>query len=316
MGGFDFNMEDIDLSGVPSRDTTLPPPSTLVADSSYAHLDPRVRAAPGLVIACVGRERCRASYEVERAGFACHGLEFVAEGAGSLRMDKHEHALGPGHLFLYGPNTPHRITTDEKRPMLKYFVDFFGKSAAAELKAAGLAPGDLKRVVEIEAMRRLFEEILREGRKPQETRRAITAAGLRLILAKSRESVHPSEGAALRAQETYERCEAHMENNLQHLRSLEDFSQAVGLAPSHVCRLYRRFARTTPLALLTQRKLARAADLLIARPAPMVKEAAAAVGYEDALYFSRLFTRHFGCGPRAFALQQGRAAGRTANAVR
>ncbi len=307
MGGFDFDIENIDISSVPLKDAILPPPAAEVADSSYAHLDPQVRVAPGLVIACVGRERCRAGYAVERDGFACHGLEFVAEGAGMLWLDGNEYTLGPGHLFIYGPWTPHRITSDAKRPMLKYFVDFFGSGAGAELKLAGLAAGDIKRVVEIEPMHRLFEEILRESRKPHETRHAITAAGLRLVLAKSRESFHPSQGTALRAQETYERCETYMENNLQRLRGLEDFSKKVGLAPSHLCRLYRRFAKTTPHALLTRRKLARAADLLIARPAPMVKEAAAMVGYEDALHFSRLFSRHFGCSPRAFGMQQGRA---------
>lgn len=307
MGGFDFDIEDIDTFKVSPKKATLPPPAAEVADSSYAHLDPQVHAAPGLVIACVGRERCRAGYEVERNGFACYGLEFVAGGAGTLRLDGHEYTLGPGHLFLYGPRTPHKITSDAKRPMLKYFVDFFGNGAGTELKLAGLSAGDIKRVVEIEPMRRLFEEILRESRKPHETRHSITAAGLRLVLAKSQESVHPTEGAALRAQETYERCEAYMENNLHRLRGLEDFSKEVGLAASHLCRLYRRFAKTTPHALLTRRKLAGAADLLIAHPAPMVKEVAAIVGYEDALHFSRLFSRHFGCSPRTFGIQQGRA---------
>ncbi len=280
--------------------------SSSVTESIYAQLDPGARVGAGqLVVMCAGRERCREDYLVERDNFPGYGVEFIAEGTGALRLGRKEHLIGPGHLFVYGPKTPHRIRAHGSSTMLKYFVDFFGKDAEAELRRVNLAPHGIRRVVEIEPMRRLLEEMLREGRKPDESRHAIVAAQLRLVLAKSMEATSALDGTALRARETFERCERDMENNLPRLKGLADFAREVGLAPAHLCRLYQRFAKTTPHALLTRRKMARAADLLMDRPTPMVKEVALAVGYEDALHFSRLFTRRFGSPPRQFSIKRG-----------
>ncbi len=51
-----------------------------------------------------------------------------------------------------------------------------------------------------------------------------------------------------------------------------------------------------PLSLLIRLRLQRAMDLL-QRGSHNVAEAARAVGYEDAFYFSRLFKKHIGVTP-------------------
>ena len=57
--------------------------------------------------------------------------------------------------------------------------------------------------------------------------------------------------------------------------------------------------RDTPQRCLTRRKLDTAARLLSTEPI-LVKEAASAAGFADALHFSRVFRRAFGCSPSDF----------------
>lgn len=301
MAVIDLDMDYICFSFMP-RPLALPPFSSQVTEASYSWLDPRLRASDAVVVSCAGRERCQPGYRVERPGFACFGLEFVAEGAGTVTLAGRSHRLQPGHLFLYGPRCPHVIATDPQRPMLKYFVDFFGQEAMAWFRGSGLKPGGIVGVLEIEAVRRLFEDLLRESRKPHTVRFAFARVYLELIFLKAREGRAGPGRVSSRSLETLQRCQHILDTRFAALHGLGDLAAAVGLAPSHLCRLFRRFQQGSPHACLVRRKLDHAAELLATRPA-LVKEVAAAVGYADALHFSRVFRRHFGCSPREFQLR-------------
>lgn len=279
---------------------TLPPVSTLVTDASYAFLDPRLRTGrkPGVV--CVGRERCLPRYQVDRPEYACFAVEFVAEGEGALVLKGRRHRLRPGHVFAYGPGVPHRITTDGGRPMLKYFANFTGERRRW-FESKGVRPGRLLWVSEIGTLRRLFEEMIREARKAHALRGDLACDYLRLILHKTREGHAGSTRRASRSLEALQRCQQIMDEEFARLHTLGDVGRVAGLSPSHLCRLFRRFRQGSPYAFLVRRKMERAAEMLTGGSTPrLVKEAAAAVGYDDALHFSKVFRRHFGCSPREF----------------
>ncbi len=278
---------------------SLPAFSAQVTDASYACLDMAPRTVAGLVVSCAGRERCLPAYRVARDGYACHVLEFVVEGAGTLRLADRRHRLQPGHLFVYGSGVPHVIETDPRRPLVKYFVDFFGRAAPAACREAGLGPPALVSVTETEATRQLFEELLREAQKPHVLRAEFALAYLRLILLKAREGSAPAAPASSRALETLQRALRLIETRHASLHSLSDLAAAAKIDPAHLCRLFSRFRHDTPQRCLVRRKLDTAARLLATEPV-LVKEAAAASGFADALHFSRVFHRAFGCSPRDF----------------
>lgn len=281
--------------------SALPAFAGQVADTLYATLDPAPRAAPGLVVACAGRERCLPGYQVDRPGYACHVLEFVAEGEGWLVLDGKRHRLRPGHVFTYGPRIAHRIENDPRRPLVKYFVDFFGRDARPLCRDASLPPPTLGRFAEIEPVRLLFEELIREAQKTAALRHALAASYLRLILLKAREPAPTSRSgpAAGRALATLQRALLLVETRHASLHSLADLARAARVDPAHLCRLYARFRRDTPGRHLLRRKLDTAARLLSTGPV-LVKEAARAAGFEDPLHFSRVFRRSFGCSPTDF----------------
>ena len=85
--------------------------------------------------------------------------------------------------------------------------------------------------------------------------------------------------------------------------------------PFHYDYLRKRFKKemgVTPLEYMTGLRMKKAETLLTAMGAAgySVGEVAQQCGYDDALYFSRVFKKHFGLSPAAFA-KGGRAGGKT-----
>ena len=77
-------------------------------------------------------------------------------------------------------------------------------------------------------------------------------------------------------------------------------SSRFGLAPSYISRLFKSQTGVTPLDFILHKRIAMAKDLLLAHPDMIVKDIAQAVGYPDALYFSRVFKRETSMNPSQF----------------
>jgi AraC-like DNA-binding protein len=80
-------------------------------------------------------------------------------------------------------------------------------------------------------------------------------------------------------------------------------AEVVGLAPNYLHRLFRRVFGVTPFDYMQRRRLDRARHLLTGS-ALQIQEIAAACGYDNPLYFSRVFARRFGLSPRALRRQE------------
>jgi AraC-like DNA-binding protein len=79
--------------------------------------------------------------------------------------------------------------------------------------------------------------------------------------------------------------------------ALGDIAAAIGIKPTSVCRLFRRFQGTSPYQYLLRRKMIQAAEYLV-ETGGLVKEAAQRVGFADPYHFSRCFKAIHGVSPR------------------
>ncbi|MBN2686073.1 MAG: PocR ligand-binding domain-containing protein [Pontiellaceae bacterium] len=91
--------------------------------------------------------------------------------------------------------------------------------------------------------------------------------------------------------------------------SLADASRLIGRSPSSVTRLFLKATGRGFKQYQANYRMERAALLLKQSPGRPITEIARSVGFEDALYFSRVFRRHFGCSPSAFVSKKVRPPG-------
>ena len=78
-----------------------------------------------------------------------------------------------------------------------------------------------------------------------------------------------------------------------------DLAAACGCSEGHFHRAFRTRTGTTPVAFVTAERMRQAMRLITASNLPL-SAIAAAVGYADPLYFSRVFKRFAQCTPQSY----------------
>jgi AraC-like DNA-binding protein len=288
-----------DVSGVPAPAFI----STQVTREQRFYLNLRPRTQAGLTVVCGGWEQCAPDYVVDRSDFPFLSVEFVAAGRGELVLGGRRQALEPGTLFTYGPGISQRITTDPRERLVKYFVDFSGARGRALLRECRLAPGAVVRVALITEVREGFEQLVRIGRRPGRYAARACALQLELLLLTVASSARSADVRSRRALTTFERCRTHLETNFIALETVEQVAAACHLDIAYMCRLFQRFAGTSPYQYLQRLKMNWAAERLHGSQR-LVRQVADELRI-DPFQFSRMFKRVHGVSPSEFLRLRG-----------
>lgn len=84
--------------------------------------------------------------------------------------------------------------------------------------------------------------------------------------------------------------------------SLMDISKRVGLNRTYIYKLFIRHLGISPTDYIEELRINRACELLKTRHV-LIMEAAAAVGYSDQFYFSKVFKKKIGMSPKEYILE-------------
>jgi AraC-like DNA-binding protein len=273
--------------------------STQVSEARRYYLDLSPKPGPRMVVVCGGCERMRPDYQVQRRTFPFLAVEFVAEGEGALELAGRSYALRPGMAFAYGPGAAHLIRNEPARPMLKYYVDFAGADAERLLGESALGGWRAVQVSSPTEVGEIFELLQREGSSQSRYGARLCAELLPVLLTKITERAVVGGASAPRALATYQRAKQWMEKHYLEVKTVEAVAVACHVELAYLCRLFRRFAHTTPYQFLLRLRLNRATELLL-DGGLMVKEVAEQLDFADAFHFSRTFKRVYGLAPDQF----------------
>ena len=216
--------------------------SDTVESGSYYFLDLDPPRSATLAVVCGGREVCGPNYHVKRSSFRYWAIEYVEAGEGRIVVDDKAFTLQPGSVLAYGPGVPHRFYAAGSGKLIKHFIDFTGREAAAMLERCSLHPPRPQMLSQTRWVLAIFEQLLDTGRSRADFARRQCPLLLKSLINRLQEDMAPTESSPSIAFETFCRCRAYLTNHHRQLTSVAAAARACAVDPAYLARMFQRFA--------------------------------------------------------------------------
>lgn len=95
--------------------------------------------------------------------------------------------------------------------------------------------------------------------------------------------------------------EEYLQTNYSRTITNAVLSERFGFVPSYISKLFRTHRGVSPSEYLTKYRIERAKEMLSGNPSVLMKEVAAATGFSDQYYFSKIFKKEMGVLPTEYA---------------
>ncbi len=227
-------------------------------------------------------------------------LIFVEAGRGTLIISGKSFFLEKGQVALITPGQPHTYEADPDDPWKIYWFHFAGSGATHLLTWTGFSKSrPVLPAPSAESIRRHFRTILATAERgySDHTLLELARALVNILSLLHRRRISPGEGVPHAAR--IESVMDYMRETAHQPQSLAAYARYCGLSVSRFSEAFREHCGVSPMVYLTELRIQRA-SLLLETTDLNVSEIAAHLGFEDPLYFSRLFRRHTGLAPTAF----------------
>jgi AraC-like DNA-binding protein len=240
-------------------------------------------------------------------------LWLITGGAATLAVGLDQITVSAGTGIYIPPHISHRGSADPSQPFrcfaLHHTVSVFGASMPERLLPLSLRP----RTSTWQRMLTAAREIRRESEQRDTCFEVLADAAMsRLLGLYWREATHrPEEGTAStaagpRGQPRIARVLAHIASNVHRKITLGELATLVRLNPAHFSTVFRQATGFTVVEYINRYRVQRAKELL-EFTSDSVVDVAAAVGFSDPYYFSRIFRRFEGLPPGRYRSQHHQA---------
>jgi AraC-like DNA-binding protein len=215
---------------------------------------------------------------------------YCVKGAGWCELAGKSHAVGAGEALIVPPHTPHVYGADKKNPWSIHWFHAQGsllEDCLRELDVSAAQP--VVRIGHAPQMLALFEELL-EVLEHGYTRLQMLCASqtlahlIAVAIREHRRASLEQPGVHQKIAETV----AFMKQHLNHALQLDALAAMGGLSRSHYAELFKKHTGYAPIDFFIRLRMHRACQLLDTTELS-VKTIASLLGYEDPLYFSRVF---------------------------
>lgn len=252
-----------------------------------------------LVVNCTGVCVLSRPFTANRPGRRDYYLMYLFQGSLDILVDGRQTVISPGELVIFHPNTHLRYSLREGTPeLIYYWVHFTGSGAESLLKGCGLEreaiyPAGCTREVS-ESFEKMFSNFISHDSLFEMD----AAAQLTRLLVLIRRQLDGKTGD----RRSYEK----IRNSLRYIHThysspitVKMLAQLEHLSPSRYGAVFKECTGLSPQAFIVNLRLERAEELM-AQTDLSLKQIARMAGYDDQLYFSRLFKEHRGLSPSEY----------------
>jgi AraC-like DNA-binding protein len=256
----------------------------------------RLAAVIGVFHAVLPADRIFNSY-TETRPTPSPGFVFVIRGCGSITFNDTAYELHPGMIVHGGEQMSVSMQTEASE--LEYILVRYTLQDADE--TAG-PPASLSVIREHFSLGPVVTPALREllGQLSESFYTSGNMASIRTGYL-FQMALHDVFSTCLNRQngnnrDVIEQALAFIHTHYMDSLNLRKLAERHGLSPKSFSYLFHKYIGVSPIDYLIQHRMKRAQELL-EMSSYSIRQIAASVGYEDALYFSRLYKKHYGTAP-------------------
>lgn len=256
---------------------------------------PDDRKPGGLIVYNCGSQRCSGGYQWGPGVRDHHLIHYVISGKGTLHYNNEDYEIGPGDAFYTRPGAEMMYRADLNDPWHYCWAGFAGPDASYIISHTPFS--ELNPVIRPvrgkefeEALHRVWES---RGTSFQDMMAMTGQLYLALsLLVEDQNNVGNSV--------YYHKAVDYIRKSfMQYGLSVEQIADYIGINRSYLSTLFKGFAGVSPKEYLTQFRMTQASILLIETDLS-ISTIAGSVGFEDRLYFSRVFHKMTGYSPSEF----------------
>jgi AraC-like DNA-binding protein len=226
----------------------------------------------------------------------------VLSGCCTYRVNNLEWKVKSSEGFMVFPDRISCFEADAQDPCANYFVAFAGPGVPALVERAGLSAEEpIVHHTDMAQCRGLINAMIDHIQRNDDLSVIMIPALLHFFIGVLANDKLADAGRQIRMPPNtvnqYVRHAVHIiQNSVSAPLNIVEIAAQLGIDPSYFSRIFKKTFGTSPAVYIQNYRLAVAQGLLY-RTSMSVKEIAYRVGFDDASYFTRCFTRHYGVTP-------------------
>ena len=236
------------------------------------------------------REKGRVDYQII----------YLSRGRGVYELSGRTEEVAKGHIVLYRPGERQYYRYDHDDGTETYWIHFTGHGAEECLRGAGFGGGRTFYVGHSETIVDLFRRIITELQVKKPLHDAMSCALFQELLCHlGRKHAEFAGGANHTAEADLEKIIESMHSSYNARHSVRELAQQCHLSVYRFIHNFKSRTGFPPLEYLTRVRIEKAQELL-ANSALGISEISSIIGYENPLYFSRVFKKRTGVSPSSY----------------
>ena len=256
-----------------------------------------------LMVNCCGKQTfLEQDYFLRREkGRLDYQLVYIYKGAGHFYLNQKWEILSAGNVVLYRPMQLQQYSYYAKDKPEIYWIHFTGNNVKNILRQYGFP--DKERVFQVGTSmeyEQIFKRIIIELQRCQDNYEEMLVLLLRhLLIIFHRELTreHISKNEYL--DHEMDNAVTFFSENYNQNISIDDYAASRGMSVSWFIRNFKKYTGSTPMQFIVGIRINNA-QMLLETTTYSINEISKIVGYDNQLYFSRLFHKLKGYSPREY----------------
>lgn len=228
-------------------------------------------------------------------------LLYIAAGKAHFHFDGKEQIITAGHMVLYRPKEPQKYEYYGEDQTEVYWVHFTGGDVKNILRSYGLT--DDKRVFYCGSgldYQNLFRTMINELQMCKEKYSEMLEMYLKQVfIMLERYFANAARTEPIRVIEEIDKATKYFNEHYNEDINIEEYTQTNYVSISWFIKAFKQCTGSTPMQYILAKRISNA-ETLLQDPSYNITEISQIVGYDNPLYFSRIFKKVKGLSPSEY----------------